>query len=337
MNDPAVAELLAAYSAACAALDQLRQALVAAGVAIEPAPMPTPVEAPESPDDRRRRLARERSRRARARHALSVTERDGCVTASRSSVTESVTERDAVTPKRDASVTKRDGKRDAASRARAFLIEEDLNTSPLFATQTPHPHAEQRDAGGVTAEPAPIASEATPKGGAGKSRRPGGRRERPALAPGSTIGVSDGSPAVPASDRAPAGAGFDPASDVGRVWSAYLESIAPTRARLTATREALVVRRLREYSVDELTRAVRGYGRSAFHRGENDRGQKYQAIELWLRDAAHVEAGWSYLDAPAPGPKAKAKKGAPELDGIGAEWEEYAARLELERDVFAEA
>lgn len=333
--------LRSAYRKAVEAVEELRGALVAAGLLPTTEP---PVQAPgETPEERRRRLARERSRRRRSRDVVTP-ERDAEPVTSRGSVTRSRSKRDASVTKRDVVTLQRDAEPSSPSRARAFLIEEDINTSPLFLSETAPPTVDDaisRHAPSVTSTAAPIASDSTAPASTGRRPRKGAGRERPSLAPGSTIGVSDGSPAVPASDRAPAGAGFDPASDVGRVWTAYLEAIAPTRARLTATREALVARRLREYSVDELVRAVRGYGRSAWHRGENDRGRPYQAIELWIRDAAHVEAGIQLLDARAPAAKAAPKKGAPELDGMNAEWEKIAARqaaeqAEADRDVFAE-
>lgn len=83
-----------------------------------------------------------------------------------------------------------------------------------------------------------------------------------------------------------------PRSDVDAVWQAYAETVP--RVRLTKQRQELIKRRLKEYSVDDLCRSIRGYGKSRFHAGENERGIKYQTLELWLRDAAHVEAGWRY-------------------------------------------
>lgn len=336
------ARLRAAYRTAVAALDELRAALLEAGVLeAEPAQSAAPAPVAESAEDRRRRLARERARQFRARNAASVTH-------NAESVTEALRERYAVTPERYASVTERDASVTQASRAHAFLIEEDLSNTPLFATQTPSPHSAERYAPAVPVapvdepavapvarlEPAPTAPVAPPAG----EEMP---RERPARRRGRANGTSPGSPAVRGAERAPEGAAGGPVSDADRVWSAYVEAVAPTRPRRTVTRNALIERRLREYTVDELERAVRGYGRSPFHRGENDRGRPYQALELWLRDAAHVEAGWSYLDKPATPPRAAPKKGAPELDGVTREWQEYESRLaaekaEADRDVFAE-
>lgn len=348
MSEHETERIRSAYRKAVEAIEELRGALAEAGLLPK---IEAGIQAPgETPEERRRRLARERSRRRRERDAVTV-ERDAELVSSRSSVTRSRSNRDASVTKRDAVTLQRDAT--GVARTGAFLIEEVLSTSPLFPSETSTPRGDddviERDAPSVTPtaapverSPAPVASAPVRTASTGRRPRKGDGRERPSLAPGSTIGVADGSPAVQAPDRAPAGDRFDPASDVGRVWTAYLEAIAPTRARLTSTREALLVRRLREYSVDELVLAVRGYGRSAWHRGDNDRGRPYQAVELWLRDAAHIEAGLQLLDARAPAPRATSKKGAPSLDGMNAEWEKIAARQAAEqaaadRDVFAEA
>lgn len=347
MTDEQQKQVLDAWRAAAAAVAQLRDVLVAAG--LEPGDAPA---APaESVDDRRRRLARERARKARARHARSVTERDAAepvsrssVTPSRQNVTPSVTKRDAVTLKRDAT----------ASRARAFLIEEDY-LIPRFAPQSCTPNAAERDAAERDAVTLPGADQLDANPGAkadsGNGRPTADGQERPAQARGATIDPSPVSDTDPGADRASESKhGGRPVSallptvpelpdGVAVVWSAYLEAIKPTRAKLTAPRRALIARRLREYSVEELVRAVRGYGRSAWHRGENDRGRPYIAVELWLRDAAHVEAGWQLDDSDGKPAKRAGKKTGPALfSGIEEEWQaiEQQRAQETERDIFAE-
>lgn len=90
--------------------------------------------------------------------------------------------------------------------------------------------------------------------------------------------------------------------DVLDVWDHYKSKIAP-RAALSNSRKALVGRSLKLYSVEELKRSIDGYRVSPHHNGQNDRGAKYLALELILRDAGHIEAGWTYLAAgPSPAP-----------------------------------
>lgn len=353
MTEDQQQQLLEAWRATTAAVAQLRAVLVAAGLELPEAPA-TPA---ESVDDRRRRLARERARKARARHARGVTERDAAepvsrssVTPSRKSVTPSVTKRDVVTPKRDA----------VASPARAFLIEE-INSPPVFretlsgfSTDT-HPHGVERDAAERDAVTHPGADQREANPGAdrdsGNDQPTADGQERPALRAGSTIDPSPVSDTDPGVDRAPESKhGRRPVptllptvpelpDGVAVVWSAYLEAIKPARAKLTAPRHALIARRLREYTVDELVRAVRGYGRSEWHKGDNDRGRPYVALELWLRDAAHVEAGWQLEAGEAKPAKRAGKKAGPALfSGIEEEWQaiEQQRAQETERDIFAE-
>lgn len=42
------------------------------------------------------------------------------------------------------------------------------------------------------------------------------------------------------------------------------------------------------WTVVELCRAIDGCHQSAYHCGQNERGQKYQSLELIVRDSKHV-------------------------------------------------
>lgn len=79
--------------------------------------------------------------------------------------------------------------------------------------------------------------------------------------------------------------------DVRLVFSTWVEATErdPKRTKLTTSRRGLIERRLRDYSVEDLVDAVRGIAASAFHRGDNERGKRYDTLELCLRDAAHIE------------------------------------------------
>jgi hypothetical protein len=72
-------------------------------------------------------------------------------------------------------------------------------------------------------------------------------------------------------------------------------------AKLTADRRKVVVKALQNYSPDELCECISGYKASAWHQGQNERGQVYDALELMLRDAKHIDAGISYARKPAQG------------------------------------
>jgi len=61
------------------------------------------------------------------------------------------------------------------------------------------------------------------------------------------------------------------------------------RARPGTKEKELIAARFRDgYSVDDLTQAIDGCHKSAFHCGDNDRGAKYQSLSLIVRDSAHV-------------------------------------------------
>lgn len=73
------------------------------------------------------------------------------------------------------------------------------------------------------------------------------------------------------------------------IWSSWKGSTGRYRSVLTRQRVDLIRRRLREYPVEDLVAAVRGWRHDPHNRGENDRHRPYNDIELILRDAAHIE------------------------------------------------
>lgn len=349
----------AAYRAAVAALDELRQAIVAAGVDLGETESQVSETRPETVDDRRRRLKAERQRRWRERLQVdagpSTRETPSVYAASTGASTERLHGDGKASTERLQSVYKTSTGDASGPRACARSSSEEIISPPVCYANIPPLKTEGGDDPHKTGDASPTVSEVAPPAApvaasevaavaapvdspAATRKRKG--RERPAQPRGSTIDPSDGSPPVPASDRASGSKHGDrPPTDLDRVWSAYVSAVAPVRPRRTPPRETLIERRLRDYTAEELERSIRGYGRSAFHRGENDRGRPYQALELWLRDAAHVEAGWGYLAG--TGAARPQRKGAPKLDGIGDAWQEYEARraaeqAAIDRDVFAE-
>jgi hypothetical protein len=147
---------------------------------------------------------------------------------------------------------------------------------------------------------------------------------------------------VEGSDRAPEGdsgrrtkkarggrkASVDPAvveAPVRQVWEAYAEAVK-TRVVLSKERADLIVARLADgWTADELVEAIKGYGTSGFHFGQNQQGTRYTSIELWLRDAAHVEQGLGYRRTPAqPTPDPAASK-YPPRGGIEEKYARYFA------------
>ena len=79
---------------------------------------------------------------------------------------------------------------------------------------------------------------------------------------------------------------------------------------LTQKRRKLIRERLRDYPLDDVLDACRGWRHFPHNRGENERGTVYNDLELLLRDAAHVER---FRDAER-GALAPAQAGADEYE-----------------------
>ena len=80
------------------------------------------------------------------------------------------------------------------------------------------------------------------------------------------------------------------ADQVLQVFQHWKDTMGHKRARMDLKRAQVIRDRLRDgYSVEDLTLAIDGNAASDWHQGNNDRRMKYDAIELILRDAAHVD------------------------------------------------
>jgi hypothetical protein len=78
--------------------------------------------------------------------------------------------------------------------------------------------------------------------------------------------------------------------DVDRVFAAWIDASGRTgRTVFTPERRRLIQRQLKNYPVNDLVDAVRGWRHSTHHRGENDRNTVFNDLELLLRDARHIE------------------------------------------------
>lgn len=112
---------------------------------------------------------------------------------------------------------------------------------------------------------------------------------------------------------------------VQRVFDHWRSATQHHRARLDPKRAKLIRDRLKSYSVEDLCRAIDGYARSPFHRGENEHRARYDGIDLALRDAAHVEKGWDLAaqhtpkSPPAPPRRPVAPPTAPQGERATAE------------------
>jgi hypothetical protein len=63
------------------------------------------------------------------------------------------------------------------------------------------------------------------------------------------------------------------------------------KSKLDDKRRREIRAALANYTADELCEAIAGYSNSPHHMGSNDRSTRYDDIELFLRDAKHIDAG----------------------------------------------
>lgn len=91
--------------------------------------------------------------------------------------------------------------------------------------------------------------------------------------------------------------------DIDRVFAHWQTATNHTRAVLDAKRERAIRSALKSYSVADICRSIDGYARSPFHQGQNNTGARHDDITLIVRDATHVEAGWSLATKHAPAPR----------------------------------
>lgn len=89
------------------------------------------------------------------------------------------------------------------------------------------------------------------------------------------------------------------------VWEAYAETLRKfdhtvDEPRLTRKRRELIKRRLNEFDVDALVKAVTGWVHSDWHRGLNPDGKIYNSLGLILRDDDKIEQFIGYHSVRRP-------------------------------------
>ena len=68
------------------------------------------------------------------------------------------------------------------------------------------------------------------------------------------------------------------------------------KSQLDIKREKVIRFALKAYTPEQLCLAITGYRKSAYHMGDNERKVKYDDIELFLRDAKHIDAGLKFAE-----------------------------------------
>jgi hypothetical protein len=88
------------------------------------------------------------------------------------------------------------------------------------------------------------------------------------------------------------------AESIERVFEHWRTSHNHPKASLDPKRTKLIRDRLKQYTEADLCQSITGYLNSPHHMGENDKGTPYDDLELFLRDAKHVDAGLKFYANP---------------------------------------
>lgn len=88
---------------------------------------------------------------------------------------------------------------------------------------------------------------------------------------------------------------------VSNVFNYWKEKLNHPRAVLTDDRKKKIRRALEHYSAEDLRKAIDGCAVTPHNMGQNDSGEKYDDIELIVRDAKHVERFMRNADNPPVG------------------------------------
>lgn len=91
----------------------------------------------------------------------------------------------------------------------------------------------------------------------------------------------------------------EPSETARRVFDHWRREMGHERAQFDDKRRRLVNTALKlGYSADDLVKAISGYKNSPHHMGQNDRGARYDSLELILRDAGHIDQGLRFFGQP---------------------------------------
>jgi hypothetical protein len=96
---------------------------------------------------------------------------------------------------------------------------------------------------------------------------------------------------------------------VSVVFDHWKKTFGHPKAQLDDKRRKRIKARLKDYTEADLIESISGYLNSPHHMGENSNCTRYDSIELFLRDAAHVDAGLAFTKGLVGTPD-KAKKEA---------------------------
>jgi hypothetical protein len=92
--------------------------------------------------------------------------------------------------------------------------------------------------------------------------------------------------------------------DVDAIFRYWQQRMLSPNSRLDGKRRKLIADAVARYAPREVCRAIRGCSRDPWHMGENERGRKFNSLELILRDAKHIEDFIEFDSNPPSSPNA---------------------------------
>jgi hypothetical protein len=90
----------------------------------------------------------------------------------------------------------------------------------------------------------------------------------------------------------------DRSAEIRRVFKHWQETWTHPGSKLDDTRRKIIAKALELYSEADLCQCITGYTHSPYHTGENDRKTVYDSIELFLKDARHIDTGLKFYREP---------------------------------------
>ncbi|MGI4717231.1 MAG: hypothetical protein ACRYGO_07400 [Janthinobacterium lividum] len=97
---------------------------------------------------------------------------------------------------------------------------------------------------------------------------------------------------------------------VGEVFAYWQKVMDSPRSQLDDKRRKAIKGALKLYDPRQVCEAILGCSRSAWHMGENDRRQKYNGLDLILRDADHIDKFMELASKRATGPESIEQRNA---------------------------
>jgi hypothetical protein len=85
-------------------------------------------------------------------------------------------------------------------------------------------------------------------------------------------------------------------TDVQQVFDHWKAEHKHPKSKIDPKRLKLIRVALQSYNAEQLCQSISGYKNSPHHMGKNDRNTVYDDIEIFLRDAKHIEAGIKFAE-----------------------------------------